>query len=75
MEKQKEQVYDWVSSKKQGAELRRIESYWALLSLITVDKIMKKIEDIKEYFSIFGDRLPVALSDRAESIKNMLGSV
>ena len=35
----------------------------------------KEIEDIKEYFSIFGDRLPVALSNRAESIKNMLGSV
>ena len=36
---------------------------------------MKEIEDIKEYFSIFGDRLPVALNDRAELIKNTLGSV
>ena len=46
-------------------------------SLLAVDKKSwkKEIEDIKEYFSIFGDRLPVALSDRAESIKNMLGSV
>ena len=46
-------------------------------SLLAVDKKSwkKEIEDIKEYFSIFGDRLPVALNDRAESIKNMLGSV
>ena len=46
-------------------------------SLLAVDKKSwkKEIEDIKEYFSIFGDRLPVALSDRAESIKNMLGNV
>ena len=46
-------------------------------SLLAVDKKSwkKEIEDIKEYFSIFGDRLPVALSDRAESINNMLGSL
>tara|TARA_B100000676_G_scaffold251353_1_gene256285 strand:- start:131 stop:682 length:552 start_codon:yes stop_codon:yes gene_type:complete len=46
-------------------------------SLLAIDKKSwkKEIEDIKEYFSIFGDRLPVALSDRAELIKNTLGSV
>ncbi len=46
-------------------------------SLLAVDKKSwkKEIEDIKEYFSIFGDRLPVALNDRAELIKNTLGSV
>ena len=46
-------------------------------SLLSVDRNSwkKEIEDIKEYFSSFGARLPAALSDRAELIKNALGSV
>ena len=46
-------------------------------SLLAVDKKSwnKEIEDIKEYFSSFGDRLPVALSNRAELIRSTLGSV
>ena len=71
-------VCDWVSSKTWALNLDGLNLQpGATESLLAVDKKSwkKEIEDIKEYFSIFGDRLPVALSDRAESIKNMLGSV